>query len=145
MVEGKSAMNQFLSSLPTMLGGLLIAAATYWFTKKKEREAEWRKEKLAYYKTFVESLSGIVGTDTTDDGQRSFTKASNNLLLFAPQSVIQSLEAFRKGIRVSNNLSNEEHDKLLTELFLAIRRDIKVYPADDESVFVARLWASGTK
>jgi len=73
-------MNQFLSSLPTMLGGLLIAAATYWFTKKKEREAEWRKEKLAYYKAFIESLSGIAGSDNSIEGQRTFTRASNTFI-----------------------------------------------------------------
>ncbi|HPX88156.1 MAG TPA: hypothetical protein PL133_02725 [Methylophilaceae bacterium] len=136
-------MNQFLSSLPTMLGGLLIAAATYWFTKKKEREAEWRKEKLAYYKAFIESLSGIAGSDNSIEGQRTFTRASNNLLLFAPQSVVQSLENFRSGIRVSNDLPIQEHDKLLTTLIKEIRKDIKISPSDS-SEFSAKIWASGT-
>ncbi|HSH86432.1 MAG TPA: hypothetical protein VK958_04185 [Methylophilus sp.] len=46
-------MNPIIAQFLTIVGGLFIAAATYWFTKQKEREAEWRREKLAYYKTFV--------------------------------------------------------------------------------------------
>ena len=58
-------MNALLAQILTIIGGLFIAAATYWFTKKKERKAEWRKEKLAYYKAFVDSLSGVVNGEHT--------------------------------------------------------------------------------
>jgi len=32
---------------------IVLAGATYWFTKQREREAELRKEKLEHYKDFV--------------------------------------------------------------------------------------------
>ena len=93
-----------VTTLLALLGGLLTAVLTYWFTKKREREAEWRKEKLAYYKVFVDGLSGIVDGDSTSQGQLVFARASNNLLLFASQSVIESLDRFRDEISASNKI-----------------------------------------
>ncbi len=133
-----------ITALITFLGGVVVASITFWLTKQKEREAEWRKEKLAYYKSLIESLSGIVDGDSSPDGQRSFAKATNNILLFAPQSVIGALNEFRQEIRVSNSKRTlEEHDRLLAILLLAIRRDIGVSPEDDPGTFKPMLWASG--
>lgn len=133
-----------ITALIAAFGSVLVAALTYWSTKRREREAEWRKEKLAYYKAFIESLSGIVGGDATPEGQKLFAKGTNNLLLFAPQAVIVALNAFRDGIRVSNTLlTQEEHDRLLAALLHAIRRDIGVSPEDDPNIFKPKLWASG--
>jgi hypothetical protein len=144
MVEGSLDMGQFLSSLPTMLGGLLIAAATYWFTKKKEREAEWRKEKLVYYKEFIESLSGVVEGDSTPEGHRAFAKSVNNMMLFAPQNVLNALYKYRDATGISKMpFTRELHDKLLSELMYEIRKDIGVYPKDDAKRFEVSLWASG--
>ena len=127
-----------------LMGSLVAAAVTYWFTKQREREAEWRKEKLAYYKAFVESFSGIVEGDASPEGHRAFAKASNNLLLFAPQSVIASLNAFRHEIRISNsNRTIEQHDRLLADLLLEIRRDVGVFPQDNPATFSPVLWSSG--
>jgi hypothetical protein len=128
-----------------LTGSLAVAVVTYWFTKQREREAEWRKEKIAYYKAFIESLSGIVEGDASPEGHRAFARATNNLLLFAPQSVIASLNVFRHEIRISNsNRTQEEHDKLLAELLLGIRRDVGVSPRDTPAAFVPILWSSGT-
>lgn len=128
-----------------LIGSLVVAAVTYWLTKQREREAEWRKEKLAYYKAFVESLNGIIEGDASPEGHRAFAKATNNLLLFAPQSVIASLNAFRHETRLSNsNRTQEQHDKLLAELLLDIRLDVGIFPKDNPALFHPILWSSGT-
>ena len=135
-----------VTTLIGLLGSLLVAALTYWSTKRREREAEWRKEKLAYYKAFVESMSGIVEGDDTPEGHKLYAKTTNNLLLFAPQSVIEALNTFRSEIAISNaNRSRENHDKLFAILLLAIRRDVGVQPADDPATFKPLMWASGAR
>ena len=132
------------TSLFGLIGSSLIAALTYWLTKRREREAEWRKDKLAYYKAFIESMSGIVEGDDMPEGHRLYAKATNNLLLFAPQSVIEAVNAFRAENAMSNvNRTQEKHDKLLAELLLSIRQDIGVHPSDNPSTFKPILWASG--
>lgn len=125
-------------------GALLLAVAGYVLTKRAEREAEWRKEKLAYYKEFVSSLSGAIANETTTEGQIRFSRACNDILLFAPHRVIVALDRFWDEIRASNpSKSLANHDKLLSELFFAIRRDIGVRPRDERQTFNVRLRSSG--
>jgi hypothetical protein len=134
----------FITAIIGFFGSFAVASLTYWFTKRRERETEWRKEKLAYYKAFVESMSGIIEGDATPEGHRLYAKTTNNLLLFAPQPVIAALNAYRSETSISNQRrSQEEHDKLLAALLLAIRKDIGVLPEDDAATFKPILWASG--
>lgn len=133
-----------ITAIIGLIGGIILAVFTYWSTKQREREAEWRKEKLGYYKSFVESLSGIIEGDSSPEGHRTFATATNNLLLFAPQQVIVAVNAFRDEIRISNpRRTVEQHDRLLAALLLEIRRDVGVFPPDNPSTFSPVLWASG--
>jgi hypothetical protein len=132
------------TSLIGLVGSILVAAFAYWLTKRREREAEWRKEKLTYYKAFIESLSGAIEGDDTPEGHRLYAKATNNLLLFAPQSVIEAVDAYRAENAISNvGRTMEAHNRLLARMLLAIREDIGVHPTDNSSTFAPTLWASG--
>ena len=130
-------------SLVGLFGAVLVAALTYVSTKRREREAERRNEKLSYYKAFVESMSGIVRGDDTPEGHRRYAKATNNLLLFAPQAVVEAVTVFREGLHVSNPSPSQQHDKLLAAMLLAIRKGVGILPPDDAATFRPILWASG--
>lgn len=41
--------------------GLFASSLTFFLTKKKEREAEWRRQKLDHCKEFMAALNNIVG------------------------------------------------------------------------------------
>lgn len=128
------------------VGALAVVAAGYYFTKKKEREAEWRKEKLTLYRAFIASLSKVLEGESTAEGQIAFATACNDLLLFAPQPVIVALRAFQDETRESNpNKSRQRHDALLAGLLLEMRSDIGIEPKDDPKSFEVTLWASGVK
>jgi hypothetical protein len=132
------------TSVIAAAGAVVLAGASYWFTKKREREAELRKEKLEHYKDFVSSLSGIISGESTAEGQRAFSRACNRLNLVAPQGVLEALQAFQQEIKVSNKgRSNSRHDQLMSELFFQIRKDLGVSPVDDPSTFRVGLWAAG--
>jgi hypothetical protein len=135
----------FVTALVTIGGAVALAIVTYSLTKKREREADVRKERLAYYKDFVASLSGIVTDEDTPDGQKAFAKACNNLGLIAPQPVILTLQAFQHEIRASNTSpSRERHDQLLSRLLYEMRKDLGVWPKDNED-FKVGIWASGVR
>jgi len=123
-------------------GAVMVAGTSYWFTKQRERAAELRKEKLEHYKAFVASLSGVTGIGTSE-GQRAFSLCSNNLILIAPQAVLEALQAYRHETRTSNAAPNRErHDQLLSKLLLEIRKDLGVLPKDSADTFKVGLWAS---
>lgn len=124
---------------------LAVAAITFYLTKRKEREAEWRKQKLEHYREFLDALSGVVGSDATPEGQRRWARATNTIGLVASQQVLLMLREFQDAIAKSNpNPSVEAHDHALTQLMLAIRADLQVTPSDDPASFSFRLWCSGT-
>ena len=111
---------------------VVAPAISSYLTKKKEREC-------------VTALGGIVGTDSTPDGNRRFAVSCNTLHLIASKDVITALHEFQDEIRDSNpNKSRVRHDELLSRLIWDIRADLRIpgTPAADE--FVAGLWCSGT-
>ena len=137
---------EVITALITACGGILLAGATYWFTKQKEREADWRKEKLEHYKEFVASLNGVISEEGTPEGQRLFAAACNKLNLVAPQSVIEALREFQQEIKITNpDKSRDRHDELMSRLFYQIRKDLKISPEDDQDTFQVGLRASGVK
>jgi hypothetical protein len=125
-------------------GAIILAGATYWLTKQREREAELRKEKLDHYKDFAVSLSGIISGEGTPEGQRAFALACNKLNLVAPQPVLEALQAFQQESKTSNpSPSRDRHDKLMSLLFYEMRKDLGISPKDKLETFHVGLWASG--
>ena len=139
-------MTAAIATLLPALGAVAAAVLAYLFTKKREREAEFRKEKLEHYKAFVLSLTGIIVGESSPEGQKAFAKAFNNLLLFAPQPTIDALHEFREEITSRGTArSKERHDRLLSALFLEIRKDLGVRPRDAAETFRVFLQSSGIK
>ena len=132
------------TTVATASGAVVVAGASYWFTKKRERDAELRKEKLEHYKEFVACLSGVVSGEFTPQSQRAFALACNKLNLVAPQSVITALQRFQNEIKVSNSSKSlERHDQLMSELFFEMRKDLQITPSDNLGTFSVGLWSSG--
>jgi hypothetical protein len=134
---------EIFTAIIAVAGSVVLAGSSYWFTKKREREAEIRKEKLEHYKEFVVCLSGVVSGESTPDAQRAFALVCNRLNLVAPQAVISALQEYQDEIKISNSEKSQEvHNKLMSKLFYAMRRDLQVTPPDNYDFHVA-LWASG--
>jgi hypothetical protein len=135
---------ELITAIITAAGAILLAGASYLFTKMREREIELRKEKLAHYKEFVISLSGVISGEYTPDSQRQFALACNKLNLIAPQSVIRALQKFQQEIKITNDTrSQEAHDRLMSELLYEMRKDLGIKPKDKKNSFTVGLWASG--
>lgn len=124
---------------------LLAATFTYAFTKRREREAEWRKLKLEMYRAFTNAMAAMAEGDATDEIKMQFNIASNALHLIASKRVVDSLDAFRQEISSSNRpkFSIEKHDSLLSDLFWEIRRDLGDIPTRHPKDFKVRLYTSG--
>jgi len=126
---------------------LFGAALTYYLTKKQQIEKEWRDAKISHYKILISALSDLAvdGTDKNEAHMR-FAFAVNTISLVAPQYVVTALMNFHDEVKFSNpNRKPENHDKLLIELLLAIRRDIKISEKDDPKTFKFHLIGTSPK
>jgi hypothetical protein len=121
---------------------VIAVAVSFYLTKKKEREADWRKYKYEQYKEFLISMSGIVGTDSTPDGKRSSARACNTLHLIGSRGVLSALHKFLDAIG-DPSLSRAIHDALWSKLIWEIRQDLGTPGTSAESEFSARLWCPG--
>jgi len=74
---------------------IIVSAVSFYLTKWKERQADWQRYKFEIYKELVESFSGIVGTDSTPEGDKRFAAACNTLHLIASQGAIALCTIFR--------------------------------------------------
>lgn len=129
--------SSILVAVITASGSVLLAALTFYLTKKHQLKVEWQKEKLNHYKVMLSSLSDLAvdGTDKKDANMR-FSLAVNTIALVAPQYVIAALMAFHDEVKFTNpNKSPEKHDELLNLLLLAIRKDIGLSEKDDPASF----------
>jgi hypothetical protein len=122
--------------------GVIVTAVSFYLTKKKEREADWRKYKYEQYKEFLLSISGVVATDLTLDGKRSFARACNALHLIGSRGVLLALHALLDAIGYPS-LSRATHDALLSKLIWEIRQDLGIPGTPDASEFSARVWGPG--
>jgi len=115
---------------------IIVAALSYYTTKEREREAEWRKEKLAHYKAYFAALAETIGPRVADDARARYCIAFNTVGLFASQDVIKSLHAYQEITRLPYaEVPIAEHDKRLTTSVLAVRRDLRLRPDDDIGTF----------
>ena len=124
---------------------VLVSALSFYLTKSKERQADWQRYKFELYKELLQSLSGIVGTDSTPEGVRHFAGACNTLQLIGSKGVLDALHAFQDEIRVSNtSRDDDQHDLLLSRLEWEIREDLRIPNNPPLQQFTARLWCSGS-
>jgi hypothetical protein len=128
------------------IGSILVAGATYWLTKKREREAEWRKAKFEHYKEFFASFGGNLMSTGSPEGRMAYARARNNLALVAPQPVIEALQAFEKVIAITNvNNDIDRHDEFLSRLIFEIRRDLQISPSDNSETFRVGIVGAGAR
>lgn len=126
--------------------GVTASALTFFLTKKKEREAEWRKQKLDHYKELIAALNGIVGVTAPSDAKIRFAHAANNIFLVGSPGVLVALRTFLDETAVSKaNETADRHDELLTELLYAIRADLGIKPNRAPANYEFRLWAGNTQ
>jgi hypothetical protein len=109
---------------------VVVTAITFALTKAKEREAEWRSQKLVHYKEFMAAANEMLVVTPPELARVRFANASNNINLVGSALVLITLRALLDEISISNtpNRTAERHDQLLTALLLAIREDLGIRP-----------------
>jgi hypothetical protein len=120
-------------------GAIVVVGLSYWFTKKREREAELRKEKLEHYKDFVANHAAVVAGGS--EKRQEYAIAANKLNLIAPRDVIKALQNYLPFDTDDNSRrSGEEDYVLLSKLLYEMRKDLGITPKDQDKDLMFRLW-----
>lgn len=131
-------------ALITVAGSVIVAAGGFYLTKKKEREADWRKYKFEQYKEFMASMSGSLGRNSTQEGQLGFAKAFNALHLIGSPGVLKALHQLQNELAIHPSVrSLERHDALLSKLVWEIRKDSEIPGTPGVSEFSVHLAGPG--
>lgn len=110
--------------------GIIVAAVsagvTYYFAKKQQISADESRLKEKYYLNYIEAVSNIVISDSSDKARDQLADAQNQLLLVGSADVVARLMIFHDYIKPSNsnNFVSEKHDELLTDLLKSMRKDL---------------------
>jgi len=92
--------SSILVAIITVSGSIIVAAVTFYLTKKHQLDVEWQHEKLNHYKVLLSALSDLAvdGIDK-DDANKRFALAANTIALVAPQYVISALMNFHDEVK----------------------------------------------
>jgi hypothetical protein len=128
-------MTAALTAAASLVTALVVAAATYILTKRREHEADWRKLKVEHYREFLVALSGIVEGRADRAAQLRYADAVNALMLVAPVEVFEAVQAYLSEISASNpHRTGAEHDRRLNKVLAAMRSDLDPAKASSEGL-----------
>ena len=132
-----------LTALTSATVAIVAAAASYWFTKRREHENAWRELKLRQYQEFIVALSGVVGSRAVRQARTRYADAANSLALVAPHRVLKALYDFQDEISLRGQARDPaRHDARLTALRSAMRVDAQSGVVSDDDELRFRLFAS---
>ncbi|HET6991397.1 MAG TPA: hypothetical protein VFJ43_08745 [Bacteroidia bacterium] len=126
---------------------ILIAALTFFFTKKSERKDALQQRKLERYQELLGAISDLAIDDVDKvDANLRFAKSVNTIVLVAPQKLINALMEFHDEVKFSNpNKSQGGHDNKLRNLILEMRKSLELPFDDDPKKFNFHLVGSKPK
>lgn len=104
---------------------IIAVFITSYLTRRREREAEWRKLKIAQYQDLIRAISLNLEGRCTSASTALYSDAYNSTLVFAPIQVVNALQRYQDEITCTNQTPNVETQyQLCHELICAIRKDI---------------------
>jgi hypothetical protein len=111
---------------------------TYFFNRKRDHEADWRKLKLEYYKEFVTAMHNAAkpyaDTASENAAKQRYSEASANLHLVAPPNVLTLLNDFHSFLASGGGKSETDKvDAMQSTLMRAMRKDCQPKDPRDPS------------
>jgi hypothetical protein len=129
--------NSILIAIISASASILVAALTFYLTKRHQTRADWKREKLEHYRKLLISLSDLaVDGKNKERANQDFAEFSNTICLVASQEVIHRLMILHNEIKQSSDKRNFDLEvKLINDLMIEIRKDIGLTKKDDVHKF----------
>ncbi|MBP2831569.1 hypothetical protein J8281_05150 [Aquimarina sp. U1-2] len=108
------------------ISAIIVAAIGAFLANKNSIILQIRKLKEEHYASYIESLHNHAAENSKDSLTELVLSRDKMFLIASEQVIKQMLEYEKNGI----GNSSENHDKYLTELIKAIRKDLKLKDKD---------------
>lgn len=118
--------SSILIAIISASASILVAALTFYLTKRYQTNSEWKKEKLEHYRKLLSALSdlAIEGKDK-DKANQEFSEYCNTICLVASQNVIHELMVLHDFLKLPKDKRNVDLEPaLINQLMIEIRKDI---------------------
>ena len=133
---------QITVALITASASIVVAAATFFLTKSKERSVQLQQRKQSQYQELLAAISDLADDSVAlEQARRRFAAAVNTIVLVAPQPVIDALMAYYREL-TCETVSRQRRVELLKYLILEIRKSLELPFDDDPNTFDFELVAA---
>lgn len=102
---------------------ILVSVIGAFFTYRNSNMLQLRKLKEEQYVSYIEALHNLGAQNSNQDAVTQYTYHRDRLLIIGSEQVVESI------LRYENEAvgkENELHDKYLTDIVKAIRKDLKI-------------------
>jgi len=105
---------------------VISAGLSYFFAKRKQIHADECRLKEKYYIDLIQALSNLVIENSSENALNQLADVYNQLLLVGSSDVISAFITFKNYVNSPDreHSNDQEHDILLTELIMHMRRDL---------------------
>jgi len=125
---------------------VISASLSYFFAKRNQLMVDESRLKEQHYLRYIKAISNNVMSNIPINESRSeVSDAHNHILLIGSTDVVIELRRFTELIAINNidNVTIDVHDKQLTELIKAMRRDL--YKGNDVNKSYPIISLSGSR
>ncbi len=121
-----------------IISSIVTTSVTYFFNRRGQIAFEERRLKEKYYFDYINAISYNVISEGDSKSKDMMSDSYNKILLVGSSDVVRSLLEFTDYLLENKQKKNklELHDKLFTNLVVAMRKDIyrkgfnKKYPKE---------------
>jgi len=109
------------------ISAIIVALISAWYTNRNNIILQIRKLKEDHYVTFIEAVHNLASENKNEKFAKEYVLARDKLLLIASEEVIKRIFSWEnKAVGKSNQL----HDRYLTEIIKAMRKDLRIIDKD---------------
>jgi len=123
-----------LISIIGAVTAIAVSLVGAWLANRNSIVLQTRKLKEDHYVSYVEALHNLAAENENMKFMEKFVMARDKLLLIASEDVIKKMLAYEEEA-VGKNIPKEVHDKYLTEMIKAIRKDLKIIDKDFPNIY----------
>jgi len=126
---------EIIISISGAIAAILVAVVGALLSNKNNNTLQLRKLKEEHYTSYFEALHNLAANNSDREATAKYTYCRDKLLIVGDEKVVQCILKYEnEAVGKVSGL----HDKYLTDIVKAIRKDLKIKDRDFPNVYLKR-------